>query len=354
MKNIDKNIISIDSTILESLNSMKISSSKCLVVLDSQSKFLGTLSDGDIRRAILKKISLQTKISKIYNKKPFYININEKNNFNLKEIFKNKKFEILPIINKDRNLIEIIHWSDVIFGETSEEKKLQDYEKFSLFIMAGGKGLRLKPITNFLPKSLLPLDGEPMISHIINKFTQIGINDVHISINYQDKITKNYIKSNYNKRFKIYEEKEQLGTIGSLGFFRKTNKLSEIIIVSNCDILIDYDLNKIFRDHMDKKSDITIVAIKDNYSIPYGVLKTNKKNFLEGINEKPNFDFIFSSGLYLINFKTLKLIKKNQKLDFNEFMNKALNLNLKINVYNIPRDNWIDIGNFTELKKLIN
>ena len=99
---------------------------------------------------------------------------------------------------------------------------------------------------------------------------------------------------------------------------------------------------------------MTIIAVKDNYSIPYGVIQTNEDNFLTQINEKPNFDYIFSSGIYILNLNVLKIIKKNKKLDFNEFISNAISNKYKINVYNIPKNKWIDIGNFTELNKVIN
>ena len=220
----------------------------------------------------------------------------------------------------------------------------------------GGKGLRLKPITNFLPKSLLPINGEPIISKIINKFSEIGVRDFHISINIKDTITKNYINTSLKQGLKIniYQEKDALGTIGALGFFKKIKKSIKAIIVSNCDTLISYDLNKVLKNHFDKKADMTIIAVKDNYSIPYGVIQTDRNNFLTDVIEKPNYDYIFSSGVYILNLNLLRIIKKNQKMDFNEFVNKALKNKFKINVYNITRDKWTDIGNFTELNKVIN
>lgn len=354
MKQLKKNCIFTFNTIIDALKAMKTNSSKCLVVLDKNSKFKGTLSDGDIRRAILQNTSLTSEITKIYNKKPFYVEEKEKKKLNLINIFKNNKYEIIPIVDHDKHIVEIIHWSEVIFDTPEQIDKLKDNSKLSLFIMAGGKGLRLKPITNFLPKSLLPIDGEPILSIIMKKFSNLGIKDFHISINSKDKITKNFINSNFKKDLKIYSEKEPLGTIGALGFFKKIKKSTEIIIVSNCDTLISYNLNNVLKNHFDKKSDMTIIAVKDNYSIPYGVIQTNEDNFLTQINEKPNFDYIFSSGIYILNLNVLKIIKKNKKMDFNEFISNAISNKYKINVYNIPKNKWIDIGNFTELNKVIN
>jgi len=356
MKSLKKNCIIIDNSIFDALKLMKTNSSKCLVVLDQNSKFLGTLSDGDIRRAILKNISLDLDVKKIYHKKSFYIKEKEKSKFDLKEIFKNNKYEIIPVVDSNHYLIEIIHWSEVVVNDSEKSYQLKDNTKISLFVMAGGKGLRLKPITNFLPKSLLPINGEPIISKIINKFSEIGVRDFHISINIKDTITKSYINTSLKQGLKIniYQEKEALGTIGALGFFKKIKKSIKAIIVSNCDTLISYDLNKVLKNHFDKKADMTIIAVKDNYSIPYGVIQTDRNNFLTDVIEKPNYDYIFSSGVYILNLNLLRIIKKNQKMDFNEFVNKALKNKFKINVYNITRDKWIDIGNFTELNKVIN
>lgn len=355
MKDLKNNSIFLHENIFYALKIMKSNSSKCLVVIDKNFKFLGTLSDGDIRRAILKNTLLDNKVQKIYNKKSFFLFENELKKLNLVEIFKNNKYEIIPIIDKDKNILDIIHWSDSIFNDSTKKIHYKiDKQKIELFIMAGGKGIRLKPITNFLPKSLLPINGEPILNIIIKKFSDIGIKDVSISLNTSDKITKNYIKSNYYKKVNIYSESKALGTIGALSLFKKSKKTTTTLIISNCDTLVTYDLNKVLKNHFDRESDMTIIAVKDQYSIPYGVLQTDNKNYLTGIIEKPNYDYIFSSGIYILNIKLLKLIKKNQNLDFNEFTNSVLSKKFKINIYNISKDKWIDIGNFTELNKLLN
>lgn len=355
MKDLKNNSISLHENIFHALKIMKLNSSKCLVVIDKNLKFIGTLSDGDIRRAILKNISLDNKVQKIYNKKSFFLFESKLKKSNIIEIFKNNKYEIIPIIDKDKNLLDIIHWSESIFDKSSKKISYKiDNQKIELFIMAGGKGIRLKPITNFLPKSLLPINGEPILSLIIKKFSVLGIRDVSVSLNAKDKITKNYIKTNFNKNIRIYSESKELGTIGSLSLFKKNKKTTNTIIISNCDTLVTYDLNKVLKKHFDRDSDMTIIAVKDQYSIPYGVLQANNKNYLTGIIEKPNYDYIFSSGVYILNIKLLKLIKKNQNLDFNEFISKVLFNKYKINIYNIPKDKWVDIGNFTELNKLLN
>ena len=209
-----------NKSIEQAMQIQKDNSLKCLIVVDFKDKFLGTISDGDIRNAILKKIKLSEKIEKIFNKSPYFY---YENKYDLKKIKKNlndQSYPYVPIINKNRKIINIIDLN--FFGKKEEVKKIN----LPVVIMAGGYGTRLRPSTNILPKPLIPLQGKAIIEHIIDEFKPYNIKKYYISLNYKSILVKAFfseLKKSVNVNF--LNEKKPLGTAGSLNFLlKKKNK----------------------------------------------------------------------------------------------------------------------------------
>ena len=346
MKNLT---IKASSTIKDALIQIGKSGEKNLVVINDKDKLMGILSDGDLRRAILNKKKLKDKIFSIFNKKPIFF---YQKSFDIKsakkKLIENKIF-FAPVIDNKRNLIKVVTWS-TIFGNKKLTNKVS--ENIPVVIMAGGKGTRLEPFTKVLPKPLIPIDDKTVIEHIIEKFVKFGLNYFLISINYKSKILKSFFEElNPNYKIKFLEEKKPLGTAGSLSFIK--SKIKKNVIITNSDIILDIDINDVYKFHKENKNDLTLVVAAKEYEIPYGSCEINSFAKLIKIKEKPVLNFLVNTGLYIFNKRALKEIKNNKKLDMNDYINYLLKKNFKIMVFPVSEKSWIDVGQWNEYKKAV-
>ena len=323
------------------------SGKKGLVVIDSKQNFKGTLSDGDVRNAIINGKSLDESISEIYQKKPFYFYEKEIKNKDIKKIFIEKNFNFIPVVDKEKKLKKIIFWEDIFsFEKKSKFKKINS----DVIIMAGGKGKRLKPLSDILPKPLIPLKGKPLIKHVIDNFLKFKKNKFFISINYKSSIIKTYFKD-LKPKYKIdfISESKPLGTIGAVRKIK--DKIQNNFILTNCDVLVDIDYADLEKYHCNKNNDITLVVTTKEFAMPYGNCEVDDNGKLITINEKPTYKFLINSGIYIINKKLIKLIPANQKYDIDKFINNAIKQNCKIGIYPITQDKWVDVGKWIDFYK---
>ena len=312
-----------------------------VVVLDKKLKLKGVLSDGDIRKALLKKINLSDKVKLISNKKPFYTKkISSSKDF-LKENLIKKSLNFIPVVDNKSRVTEIIRWEEVY---RKNEKKI---DAVPVVIMAGGEGTRLMPLTKILPKPLIPIAGIPMLEHILLNFKEQSFNNFLISINYKADLIKTYFENKKKYKIKFLFEKKKLGTAGILRVLKK--KMKTNFFLSNCDTLYDTNFRQIQNFHIKNKNDLTLVVAKKDYKIPYGVCEINSNGFLKNIKEKPSFNLIVNTGLYLVNPKLLNLIPSNKEYDMTDLIKDAGKKKYKISTYFISNNSWTDIGQKEEL-----
>ncbi len=344
---ISKNFASPNFTLMKALEALKNCGTKCLVVINKKRKLLGTLTDGDIRKLLISKKSLSQKIKKYYNKKPRYVFENQFNFNDLrKEILKNK-YELIPVVDKNMKVINIITWDQVFSKKFLGNQKIS---KSRVIIMAGGEGIRMKPFTTILPKPLIPVQGKSILEHILENFSQAGLKNFNICLGYKNNTIKAFFKAmrlKHNIKFTI--EKKPLGTIGPISQLKIKSK-EDPIFISNCDIIIRSDLDQILSSHKNKKNDLTIVTAIKNFKIPYGVCHTNNQGIFKKIEEKPNYNALVNTGLYVINPKVVKLIPKNKKFDITDLINTAKEKKYKIGIFPIPDESWVDIGQWNEYR----
>ena len=342
-------IINPEKTVKDALKMMSVSGGKSLVVVSGKNLLLGTISGGDIRKSILSGGKLTDKIDQFYCSDPITFSNGNYTNNEVREIFKTKRIDIIPIINEKKELIEILEWSDFLDDKPRNDFDLKDTP---VVIMAGGRGSRLEPFTNVLPKPLIPVHEKPIIEHIIEKFTDVGSQNFYLTINYKGKIMKAYfdeLSPEYNVSF--VEEIEPLGTAGSLRFLN--GKFTTPFFVTNCDIIINIDYSNLMKYHKEEKNDITLVASTKEYIIPYGTCELNDKGDLSHINEKPKYDFLINTGLYILNPELLSLIPESKFYHITHLIEDSKNLGNKVGVYPIDDDLWIDIGQWAEYKQAI-
>tara|TARA_B110000003_G_C16630880_1_gene526595 strand:+ start:612 stop:1652 length:1041 start_codon:yes stop_codon:yes gene_type:complete len=318
---------------------------QCLYVIKKNKFLVGSLTDGDWRRASLKGKSKNVTVEEICNKSPFKINKKTSTN-KIKKILSKNELDSIPLVNKKNLILKIIFKNQLL------EKKIIKKLSTPIIIMAGGKGTRLSPFTEVLPKPLIPIKGKTVISRIIQNFIAKGFKKFFISINEKSKIIKSYFEEkNFRNEIRFIEEKKPLGTAGALSKLHKIN--SKNFFVTNCDTIIDYDISKIIKHHNNNKNSLTILVVKKNYSIPYGVCKKNTDDDLIEITEKPKLSYLINIGSYVLNKETIKLLKKNTRYDFNNFVKILKKNKKKVGVYKISEKRWRDVGTWEEYKKSV-
>jgi dTDP-glucose pyrophosphorylase len=329
MHNLKKNhpIIDKDHKISEAIKKISKSKIKILFVVDKKNKLLGSVASGDIRRSIGKKIDSNQSVQKIMFKKPKYFQEKSKPLLSMESLI------CIPIVNKRREII------DFKYNEIIKKDK-----KNTIFIMAGGKGIRLLPLTKKIPKPLLKIKGTPIIEKIILNFRNQGFKNFIISVNYLGYKIKKYLGKGDKLKVNIdyIDEKKYLGTAGSLSLidFKKT---IFPLIVTNSDLISDIDYYNLIKYHNKKKSDFTICGKNKIFKMPYGeVLQKNEK--VNMIIEKPSIFHLVNAGVYVINKNLLRNTIRNKKLMMNEYIVRLLKKDKKVFCYPVY-ENWIDIGN---------
>ena len=340
--------IKLDITIRQAMKVLDKTAEKCLLVVDEDGKLLGALTDGDLRRGILSGMNFSENISGCYNKDATTFTQGNYTQEDAKRVLRDKKLDLIPIIDKDGKVVDYLTWSNINGGK--QNKKVLD--DVSVVIMAGGKGTRMEPFTSVLPKPLIPIHEKPIIEHIIERFTDMGCSDFHLTVNYKGKILKAYfeeLKPDYSVSF--VDEIEPLGTAGSLQYLN--GKFDKPFFVTNCDIIIKADYVNLYEFHQKGGYDITLVASAKEYIIPYGTCELNGDGHLSHINEKPKYDFLINTGLYILNPDVLSIIPPNKFYHITHMIKNLKNSGKKIGIFPIDDDAWIDVGQWAEYKKVM-
>jgi dTDP-glucose pyrophosphorylase len=336
MINIKKILIKEKESLLSAILKLNKTGTRCLFVVGEKNIFKGTLTDGDIRRCIAKNKNFNLNIKNVYNKRSFFIYKEKKNNSKkIKKFFKKNKNQLIPVLNKKKVPVEYL--SD------QTRNKLLNQDNLVL-IMAGGKGTRLKPFTDILPKPLIPINRKPMIINILDKFRKNNFNNFLISLRENDKILKSFLTQFQHKyKLNFLEESSELGSAGSIKLMKNQKKPFFVI---NCDTLVKVNPKRILNAHYESKSLMSMVVCLKSYKIPYGECNVNKLGFLKNINEKPSNKLMANVGMYVMNPEILKYVKNYEKLNMDKLIEKLLKNKKKICVFPIKEDEWIDTGNW--------
>lgn len=345
-------LITSNLTVKEVMMCMDRADKKVLFVVDENKCLLGSVTDGDIRRWILKEGSLKECIDKVCNKHVRSV-CGRTDIEGVSDFMSQNMLKVLPIVNADNVVIDILLWDNI-----STDKVCKKVVKLNVpvLIMAGGKGTRLDPFTKILPKPLIPVGDKPMVEHIMDRFALFGCRDYYLTVNYKGKMVQSYfdnMENGYNINY-VWEE-TFLGTAGSL---RLAVPLIDAphIFVSNCDVLIKADYEDIYNSHIQNDNDITVIGSMQHVSVPFGVLEVKNGGHLEGIVEKPEYDFLANTGMYLIKRQVTELIEPNVPSDFTHLLERTKEQGGKVGVYPISQKSWIDIGQWQEyhgaLKKM--
>ena len=344
---LDKYIITPNHSLSQALVIMDAAGEGFLAVCSTEKKIEGILTDGDVRRALLQGVELQSPISKVYNKSFIYLERKDATDLSIKNLFKTTPARQLPIC-VDGFLVDIIFEERFLRGEqTVSIPQLEN--PIPVVIMAGGKGTRMAPFTHVLPKPLIPVGNRTMIEVIMDEYSKFGLSEFYISVNHKSRIIKAYFEEHpSHQKISFIEEDEPLGTAGALKFLE--GQLSTPFFVSNCDVLIHADYNEIYKFHRKENYDLTIIGSTQEHTIPYGVCKTTTKGKLLSIEEKPSYNFLVNTGMYLLNSDLLNIIPKNTFYHITHLIDHLMTSGRKVGVFSIPEKAYIDVGQWDEYR----
>jgi dTDP-glucose pyrophosphorylase len=328
-----KSLVLADSSIKEAIKALDDGSMRFVMIVDSKHKLIGTITDGDIRRGLLRGLTLSESIESIINENPITTDV-DANISTVEKLMVEHSIQQIPILSENGIVIGVHIWEEL--GYLSHKDNL-------MVIMAGGKGTRLQPLTNEMPKPLLMVSGVPIIEHIIIRAKQNGFRNFLIAINHLGNLVENYLGdgSKLGVSINYIREETELGTAGALSLIEPLPSLP--IVVTNGDVLTSVDYSEILEFHNDNRSAGTMAVRIQESQNPYGVVETEGFNIVE-YREKPITKSLINAGIYVLNPEALSSIPKSKKHDMPElFETLRVELNKKTTAFLI-HENWIDIG----------
>lgn len=340
--------ISVESsdTILSVMKKMDELGMKLLVVND-KSTFKSLVSIGDIQRAIIKGVNLQEKVSGILRDEITICHASQSDE-EIKDTMIQHRVEFMPVIDDAGNISRIIFWDEII-----PDRRLSGAAdmKLPVVIMAGGKGTRLKPLTNIIPKPLIPIGDKPIIEIIFDTFSKYGVTDFFLIVNYKAQMIESFVsgleKKNYNVQ--IIREDAEYGTCGSLCMLK--GKIKGTFFLTNCDTILDQDLPDVYNFHTENGHELTMIGALKHYSIPYGMIEFDEGGKFHSITEKPELTLAVNSGTYLLESHLFNEVPEMKFFHITELISNIKKRGGSIGVFPVSEKSWLDIGEWTEFNK---
>lgn len=334
-----KVLVTPTTSILEVIKIIDDSSAGIALVVDDKNHLLGTVTDGDIRRAILRGIQLTEPADSIMNERPTVARVNDNQDIILARM-KQKDLKQIPILNEDGCVVHMEMLSEMI--------KTTGRENW-VVLMAGGMGKRLYPLTNDCPKPLLKVGDKPILETIIQNFIDCGFSRFYISVNYKAEMIENYFGngSKWGVEIRYLREKEQLGTAGALSLLPEIP--SNPLLIMNGDLLTKVNFAHLLDFHKEYQADATMCVREYKFQVPYGVVQLDKHR-LTGIVEKPVQQFFVSAGVYILDPEVLHFIPQGQFFDMPTLFDKLISKNCETAVFPV-REYWLDIGRMGDFEK---
>lgn len=332
-------LINFNATILEALqrlNKLRDISRLILFVTDDKEKIIGSLTDGDIRRSLVKDENIHLKVGEICNRNFLYEA--EKNGFIDLRSYKKMDIKILPILKEDKSFSKII-----------DLEKTHSILPLECMLMAGGRGKRLSPLTDTIPKPMLPLGGKPIIEYNIDRLISFGIKKIYISVKYLGEQIEEYFGDGSKKGIEIeyiWEEKA-LGTAGALSLVNKFE--TEHILLMNSDLFTNVDFEDLYLDMVRQQADMVVASTEYKVDVPYAVFETNEQQVVN-FKEKPSYIYHSNAGIYMFRRELLKKIPNNEFYNITDLMDEIVKDGYKL-IHSPIVGYWIDIGSPTDYKQ---
>ncbi|WP_010681184.1 nucleotidyltransferase family protein [Acetivibrio cellulolyticus] len=326
-------LVGMDETIKNAMQVMDAGAMGIVLVVDENKMLRGTVTDGDIRRAILSGKDLDLQIHNIMQAGFTYVTEKQLNRQQILGIFDSKKIKQLPVLNQKKQPTGIYLMEDLFSHPTKNNPVL---------IMAGGLGTRLRPLTDDIPKPMLKVGEKPILETIIGQFRKQGFTHIYISVNYHSSIIENYFQdgSEFGVNIEYIKEKEHYGTAGSISLMKKY--VDSPLFVINGDILTNLSFCSFLTYHNECSNDITVATRNYVFQVPFGVLNCESEK-ISSIEEKPEFSFSINAGIYILNPDMVDYIPDNTYFAMTDLINMAIKNDKNVGNYPI-REYWMDIG----------
>ena len=346
---IRKKIVTADKTIIQTMKMMDEACTKLFLVFDGE-KFLGIITNGDLQRAIIAHVPFETAIGKIVNRKGKLFAHDGDDREKIKEWMMAKRAEMMPVLDANDELVDVIFWDEVL----SERPSIDNRPKINLpvVIMAGGKGTRLKPITNVIPKPLVPVGNKTILEVIMDQFEGIGCHKFYMSVNYKADMMKYYLSQlDHKYDIEFFMEDKPLGTIGSVSLLK--GKITTPFFVSNCDSINEQDYREVWDYHVSNHNDMTIVTMVKSFKIPYGVIETGADGLMTALKEKPEQTYQVNTGVYILNPELIDEIPQGEFFHITHLMEKVQSRGGRVGCFPVSEHSWKDMGEWPEYLKMI-
>ena len=346
---IKKKIVSSDMTLIQTMKLMDDACTKLFLVFEGDT-FLGIITNGDLQRAIIANTPFDAKIGTIISRDGKLFAQQDDNREKIKEWMLAKRAELMPVLSEDGQLVDVIFWDEIL----SDTPSVDTRPKIDLpvVIMAGGKGTRLKPITNVIPKPLVPVGEKTILEVIMDQFESIGCQKFYMSVNYKADMMKYYLSQlDHQYDIEFFMEDKPLGTIGSVSLLK--GKITTPFFVSNCDSINEQDYRDVWDYHIDNHNDMTIVTMVKSFKIPYGVIETGEDGLMTALKEKPEQTFQVNTGVYILNPDLIDEIPEGEFFHITHLMEKVQSRGGRVGCFPVSEHSWKDMGEWPEYLKMI-
>ena len=338
MNNYNKHLLAKGSIIRKALERLDFLAKDAIIfIVDDKNMLVGSLTDGDVRRGLLKGYTIEDKVDDIIQPYPKFIRKGERDINKVIE-YRENNYRIIPILNDSDEVVNVIN-----FRET------KSYLPVDGIIMAGGRGERLRPLTDNTPKPLLKIGDKPILEHNLDRLRLFGIDDIWITLRYLGEQIEAYLGNGNEKNVKIQYiyEQEALGTVGSVSQIR--NFVHDYVLVTNSDLLTNIDYENFFLDFLKNDADFSVVTIPYHVNIPYAVLETSNGHVLS-LKEKPTYSYYSNGGIYLMKRNLTEMIPIKKQFNTTDLMEQLIANGKKVVSYPL-NGYWLDIGRHEDLEK---
>lgn len=333
-------------SITEALKKIDENALGVLFIVDSGKKLIGALSDGDIRRWLIKTGDLKASAAQAMNKNPKYVL--EKAEEDSTRLMEENCITAIPVVDEQMHVVKVVDNKNKTKKTYLTSKRLQSVP---VVMMAGGMGTRLYPYTKILPKPLIPVGDKPIAEIIIESFCEYGCNEYYLIVNHKKNMIKAYfgeLDTEYNVHF--VDEDVPLGTGGGVSLLK--GLINDTFILTNCDNIVEDDYSRIYEYHKEHKNLITMICSLKNFSIPYGVVNLANEGSIKSMEEKPTFSFFTNTGCYIVEPEVINDIPERTFMGFPDMIEKYRSEGKNVGVYPISENTWLDMGEMDALERM--
>lgn len=347
LEKIQERTIQSKTTVLQSLKKMDETKVKMLFVYEDE-KFISILTIGDIQRAIIKGIDMNQPVMSIIDLNKKFASPTDTRE-SIREKMMALRAECMPVVDEEGNLIDVYFWKEMFKHSEAQKREKID---LPVVIMAGGKGTRLKPITNVIPKPLVPVGDKTILEVIMDQFEGIGCKKFYMSVNYKADMMEYYLSQlDHKYDIEFFMEDKPLGTIGSVSLLK--GKITTPFFVSNCDSINDQDYRDVYDYHVKNNNDLTIVTMVKSFRIPYGVIETGEDGIMTALREKPELNYQVNTGAYILNPQCIDEIPEGEFFHITHLMEKITARGGRVGCFPVSEGSWHDMGEWPEYLKMI-